>query len=87
MKVNVHVRFEGVVTVEVPTTMSKDDAAKLATEFALARVLATTQNPDGMDEDAFDIYLENCSKQGRKNAEKDWDASTASVGGQWDVVE
>ena len=82
--IDVPVQFSGVVSVQVPDRLSPDDAKFLATKLALARILATTDNPDAPEDHAFDDYAEKCSSQAWKTAEADWDRCEISgVSGQW----
>jgi hypothetical protein len=83
-KLNIPVQFTGVVRVEVPNHLSRTDAKLLATKLALARILATCDNPDAPEDDAFSDYADECSALARKTAEDDWDRSEVkSVSGQW----
>jgi hypothetical protein len=78
------VQFTGVVSIEVPEHLSSGDAALLATQVALARILATCDNPDAPEDDACMAYVEKCSDRARMTAEDDWDrCEVQSVGGQW----
>ena len=61
--IDVPVQFTGTVSVQVPDRLSPDDAKLLATKLALARILATTDNPDAPEDDAFDDYADECSAQ------------------------
>ena len=82
--INVPVQFSGVVTVQVPDRFSPDDAKLLATKLALARILATTDNPDGPEEDACFDYADECSAQAWMTREADWDRCEISgVSGSW----
>jgi hypothetical protein len=82
--IDVPVQFTGTVSVQVPDRLSPDDAKLLATKLALARILATTDNPDAPEDDACSDYSEKCSHQAWKTAEADWDRCEISgVSGQW----
>ena len=82
--INIPVQFTGVVTVQVPDRLSPSDATLLATKLALARILATCENPDAPEDDAVTDYSEKCSHQAWKTAETDWDRTEISgVSGQW----
>ena len=48
-------------TVLVPDHLSTGDARLLANKLALARILATIDNPDAPDDDACEDYIEECS--------------------------
>jgi hypothetical protein len=83
-QINIPVQFTGIVTVNVPDHLSDTDARLLAERVALARILATTNNEDGPEDDAFDDYAANCLA--KATAEQDWDNSkTISVSGKWTV--
>jgi hypothetical protein len=85
-KVDVSVQFKGVVTVLVPKRLSADDAKLLANKIALARILATCDNPDAPEDDGCDEYAEQCSNTARKTAERDWDrCEIQGVNGAWVV--
>lgn len=84
MKVEVTVKFEGVAEIEVPDHLSSKDAMKLATKIVGARMLITDENPDAPEEPAFDEYVDECSRNGKKTAEDDWDSSKiVGCGGSW----
>ena len=81
-QLDVPVQFTGVVTVAVPDHLSDADSRLLAGKLALARILATCDNPDAPEDDACDDYAEECSAQA--TAERDWDQCEISgVAGQW----
>ena len=83
-QVDISVQFTGTVSVQVPDRLSVDDATLLATKLALARILATTDNPDAPEDDAYDDYADECSAEAWKTAEADWDRCEISgVSGQW----
>lgn len=83
-QVDVPVQFTGTVTVQVPDHLSIADARRLATTLALARILATTDNPDAPEDEAFEDYAKGCSGRARKNAEQDWDqCEVHGVSGSW----
>lgn len=73
MKLNIPVQFAGIVTVDVPDHLSDTDAKLLAEKMALARIVATTDNQDGPEDDAFDDYVANC--RAKSTADQDWDQS------------
>jgi hypothetical protein len=80
----VRLRFDGEVKVVVPDHLSDADADILAEKLALAKIVATTDNADGPEEDACDEYLDEASG---KATEEDWDASSCeSIGGCWSVL-
>ena len=82
--INIPVQFTGTVTVMVPDRLSPADAKLLATKLALARILATTDNPDAPEDDACSDYADECSVQARTTAETDWDrCEVHGVSGQW----
>jgi hypothetical protein len=85
--INVPVQFTGTVSVMVPDRLSPDDANLLARKLALARVLATCDNPDAPEDDACSDYAEKCSDQARKTAKRDWDqCEIQGVGGSWTIT-
>ena len=82
--INVPVQFTGTVSVQVPDRLSPSDATLLATKLALARILATTDNADAPEDDAYDDYVDECSSLAWKTAQADWDRTEISgVSGQW----
>ena len=82
--IDVPVHFIGTVTVLVPDHLSLSDARLLANKLALARILATTDNPDAPEDDACEDYAEQCSA--KATAEVDWDlCEVQGVGGKWTV--
>jgi len=82
--VNVPVQFSGTVSVQVPDRLSPDDAKLLARKVALARILATTENPDAPEDSAYEDYADECSAQAWQTAEADWDrCEIQGVSGQW----
>jgi hypothetical protein len=83
-RIDVPVHFDGAATVLVPDRLSVADARLLANNLALARVLATTDNPDAPEEDACEDYADECSPTARLTVEADWDSSAVeAVGGRW----
>ncbi len=83
-QVDVSVQFTGTVSVMVPDRLSPTDATLLATKLAVARILATCDNPDAPEDDAFTDYADECSAQAWKTREADWDRCEISgVSGQW----
>lgn len=83
-QVDVPVQFTGVVSVMVPDRLSTTDAKLLATKLALARILATTDNADAPEDDAYDDYADECSAQAWQTAQADWDRCEINgVSGQW----
>lgn len=79
--IDVEVKFQGIVSVNVPEHLDKDDRKLLAQKIALCRILATTDNPDAPDDQAFDEYEEQCNN--KLTAPDDWDITTLSVAGTW----
>ena len=83
-RLDVSLQFTGVVSVQVPDRLSPIDAKLLATKLALARILATCDNPDAPEDNAFSDYADECSDHARKTAEDDWDrCKIQGVSGQW----
>jgi hypothetical protein len=83
-RINVPVQFSGVVTVMIPDHLSPSDGRLLAEKLALARILATTDNPDALEEDACGDYAEKCSSAAKVTVEEDWDScEVQGVSGKW----
>lgn len=84
MRLDVPVQFSGVVSVLVPDHLSASDRNLLAEKVALARILATCDNPDAPEDDASCDYAEQCSDTAQVTAEQDWDqCEIHSVSGTW----
>ena len=82
--INVPVQFTGTVSVQVPDHLSTTDAKLLATKVTLARILATTDNPDAPEDDAISDYADKCSHQAWRQHRPDWDRCEMSgVSGSW----
>lgn len=85
LKVVVPVSFSGTVEVEVPAELPQERRESLASKVALARVLATTENPDAPEDDACADYETEFGLD-EATAERNWDACrTTGVGGQWSL--
>jgi hypothetical protein len=82
-KIKVPVVFKGVVTVDLDPQLPVADAAVLARNIALARVLAVVENPDAPEEEAFEDYVEKASETSKSRADKDWDSAQLSISGAW----
>ena len=81
-RIDVHVQFTGTVTLLVPDHLSSGDARLLANKLALARIVATTDNPNAPEEDACQDYADECAA--KTTADEDWDAcEVQGVGGKW----
>jgi hypothetical protein len=81
-RIDVPVYFAGTVTVLVPGDLAASDARLLANKVALARILATTDNPDAPEADACEDYADQCSANAQPTAEQDWDSCRVQgVGG------
>lgn len=76
--INIPVSFQGTVAVTLSADLDDGQALALARNLALSRVMATTENPDAPDEEAFDDFL---AETGIPNgaAERFWDEATVSV--------
>ena len=84
VKIDVSVNFIGEVGVVVPDHLSAHDAKLLAEKLALARIVATCDNPDAPEDDACCEYAEECSDTAQATAEEDWDAcEVETVSGAW----
>lgn len=85
LKVMVPVSFTGTVETEVPADVPPERREALARKFALARIVATTENPDAPEEDA-------CREYGKESgldedaAGRDWEGClTTGVSGEWSL--
>ena len=86
-KVVVPVAFTGAVEVEVTTHVPAKAQCALARKVAIARLLATTENPNAPEEDACDEYR-NEFKLGEATAGRDWDGcKTTAASGRWTLHE
>lgn len=89
----IEVKFEGTVEVSIPDHVSDHNADLLATKIALAKILATTENPDSPDLEACEEYLEEADYPPKglfaksvQPSEADWDNSSATVvTGTWEI--
>ena len=82
-KIQCSCSFLGTVIVVVPDQLSEADAKLLAGKVALARIVATADNPDAPEEAAYDNYLEECSPKARHASQDNWDAAeVVSIGGR-----
>ena len=85
LKVVVPVSFTGTVEVEVPADIPQQRRESLARKVALARVLATTENPDAPEDDACGEYETEFGLD-EATAERNWDACrTTGTSGQWSL--
>ena len=85
LKVVVPVSFAGTVEVEVPADIPQERRESLARKVALARVLATTENPDAPEDDACAEYETEFGLD-EATAERNWDGCrTTGVSGQWSL--
>jgi len=85
VKVDVPVAFRGVVSVIVPHDVPTGQRRPLAEKFALARILATTENPDAPDDDACADFA-NDFKLDEDEASETWDkVYDNGVGGAWEL--
>jgi hypothetical protein len=85
VKVVVPVNFTGTVEVELPADVPQQRRESLARKVAIARILATTDNPDAPEDDACAEYE---SEFGLDEATvgRDWDeCRTTGVSGQWSL--
>lgn len=93
-KITVHVnlQFKGEVEVKVPISVPENQRKRLATLLALAKILATTDNPDAPEDEACDQYanefgLTNFGLANRV-AGQQWDNSEiVGVSGSWEEAE
>ena len=84
-KVVVPVTFTGTVEVEIPAGVPQERCEALAHKVALARMLATTENPDAPEDDAC-AEDEQEFGLGEATAGQDWDGCmTTGVSGMWSL--
>lgn len=82
-KIVVSVTFTGMVEVEVPAAVPQERHEALARKVALARVLATTENPAAPEDDACGEYEEEFGLD-EATAARNWDGCrTTGVSGAW----
>lgn len=80
MKKNIKVVFEGVIQVEVPDGTEASLAQKVAEDKALCFILASLENPDAPEMQAFDEFEEV------GGSEEIWDETKLiDVSGNWKV--
>jgi len=85
VKIVVPVTFTGNIEVEVPAEIPQEHRDSLARKVALARVLATTDNPDAPEDDACAEYEAEFGLD-EATAGQNWDAcKTAGVSGKWSL--
>lgn len=85
MDIDVPVKFEGVVTVNTPDHLSEEDATRLAKKWAIAKIVAVTENDDGPEEECYDEYTDECSDGAKETSDNDWEECTGGVGGEWEL--
>lgn len=79
--IRVDLDFEGRALVKVPDHLDDSDARALAEKLVLSRILATFDNPDGPEDEAFDEWSDGCNSG---TPEDDWDNSfTDDICGSW----
>jgi hypothetical protein len=84
--VSVPVSFTGMVEVDVPDDVPQERREALARKVALARALATTENPDAPEDDACGEYEEEFGLD-EATAGRDWDGcETAGAIGRWSAA-
>ena len=82
----INVEFMGTVEVEVPSNIPAERRRALASKVALARILATTDNPEAPEAEACDEYEEEFSLR-EETAGRDWDrCNIVGTGGVWKEV-
>lgn len=83
VKIKIPVRFDGQVEILVSETIPPERREALARKMALSRIVATTNNPDSLEDEACLDYQDECSLS-EEIAEKEWDSSKAlGVAGSW----
>jgi hypothetical protein len=81
--IEVPVKFSGTVRVYIPRDVPTAQRRSLAEKYALARILATTENPDAPEDDACDDFANDFELDEDKAGEM-WDrVKDDGVGGQW----
>jgi len=84
--VKVPLRFDGVAKICLPAALSEIDQQILAERTALARVVATFENPDAPEEAAFEEYVNECSEEAKQTAERDWlNSEGQGLSGDWSI--
>ena len=87
-ELHVSVIFNGQVVVKVPADFvagHPEAAQALAEKLALSRVLATTDNPDAPELDAFEDLTEDYPHLSMELLSRNWDEATCDVAGRWSV--
>ena len=85
IKIGVPVDFHGTVQVEIPEDVPESERLVLAAAKATAAVLATVDNPDAPEGEAFDDY--KASARQPERAAANWDASKVlDVCGEWTTL-
>jgi hypothetical protein len=85
LKVVVPVTFTGAVEVEVPPGLPPERREALARKVVLARILATTENPDAPEEEACAEYEAEFGLS-ESTAGREWDGcKTTGVSGSWSL--
>jgi len=81
----VKVLYSGVVEVQVPHTVPVGRRRPLAEKLALARIVATTDNPDAPEDRACEDYEEE-HELSEEQAEAEWDSCRVDgCGGGWSI--
>ncbi len=88
MKANIKVVFQGEVEVHIPKDIPFPN--EIAKFWVLSRLLATLDNPDPPDEDAFDDYLDMIPISEEDEITREllgakWDLLTGQMRGTWHV--
>lgn len=83
VKLDILIKFTGVVEVEVPATLKPEHQKILGQKLALSRIVASFDNPDAPDEEACEDYASETGKD-EDEAGQDWDASRVTdLNGTW----
>ena len=81
--ITVNLKFEGSLIVKVPKDLSPEAARKLAENKALCFALATTENPDAPELEAFEETEEETGI-----TERQWDKTIVDgISGTWSLVD
>jgi hypothetical protein len=86
--IDVRLSFTGTVSIRVPCSVPEERRSYLAGVYALAKALATMDNPDAPDEHAITDYANEFDLT-ETRAEKDYDRLTDANGicGDWTIDE
>lgn len=91
----VPVTFRGIVYVHTEVgSLTPDEMMVLANKMAISHIVATTDNPDAPDDEAFEDVVEELSgyqkpheqdPELRAKMERAWDNAWCEVSGNWEI--